>query len=81
MTADTQAKRTKKRKPKIRYLGDVQRLRLKPGDCVVLSTDRLLTPKQADFIRTRTMEHLGGGIPIIILAGGFKIELLERDHP
>lgn len=58
--------------PKIQYLGDLQRLELKPGDMLVLSVDEHLSQEVA--VRLSAMiEEATGGTKAIVLGKGMKL--------
>lgn len=60
----------------IRYLGDVQRLVLNPGDTVVLSYDGSLPDEIAGRLREQASGILGPDIKVMVLGDGFKIGVL-----
>lgn len=60
----------------IRYLGDMQRLRMEPGDIVVLSVAGVITDESASRIR-RLMEERLPGTKCIVLPQGMRIGLLN----
>lgn len=65
--------------PEIRYLGDVQRLALKPGDVVVLKTPRLINREQARCLQERAELELPGH-KILVLFDGIEIGILGSEE-
>lgn len=63
--------------PEIRYLGDLQRLQLSPGDRLVLSTEAHISPEVAARIRHEFDRQLPG-VGLIILDGGTKLGVVGR---
>lgn len=62
----------------IRYLGDVKRLALNPGDIVVVSTDDEMSVEAAQRLRAQIQQK----VPlheVIVLAGGLKLGVLGKD--
>lgn len=70
---------------------DVRRLQIRPGDAVVLETDKVLSTNQARLIALMVGKHLAdaghAGVPIIVLDDGVHLRLaisapdgLEGDH-
>lgn len=62
----------------VRFLGDVQRLELRPGDVVVLSLDAPVTDQTADLLKRR-METAIPGHQCLIMAAGMKLGVLARE--
>lgn len=60
----------------IRYLGDVQRLALTPGDVVVISVHGAITDDIAERLRKYVADVLAGH-PVIVLADGIKVGVLS----
>lgn len=60
----------------IRYLGDVQRLKLDPGDIIVLTIDDVLTEAQSAYIKHRVEETIPGHT-VVVLGKGVKIGVLS----
>lgn len=61
----------------IRFLGDVQRLRLEPGDIIVITSPSDLSA----FEVQRIAEKVGKALPghqVIVMGGGAKIAALMR---
>ena len=63
----------------VTYLGDVQRLCLKPGDIVVLNIDEVLSDQAFDRLRDRLVETMPGH-RVLILTHGAKIGVLGNDE-
>jgi hypothetical protein len=60
----------------IRFLGDVQRLVLAPGDIVVLKTPFFVSPEQAGHLRDALRRELGDDRKVIVLPDGLEIGVL-----
>ncbi len=65
--------------PEIRYLGDVQRLALKPGDTLVLSIDQHLSDEIANRLSKELRQRLHGDFPVIVLSAGMKLGVIGID--
>jgi len=59
----------------IRYLGDVQRLTLKPGDVLVLSVEGAISMECAERIKSYMTDVLPDH-KVIVLGDGIKIGVL-----
>ncbi|EHM01149.1 hypothetical protein HMPREF9946_02224 [Acetobacteraceae bacterium AT-5844] len=57
----------------IRFLGDLQRLEVKPGDRFVLTLERAPTPEVTQRVRQAWQAFVGGGVPLLILDPGMKL--------
>lgn len=55
-----------------RYLGEVQRLTLNPGDVVVISTDERITQELAEAIRKKASLKFPGH-EVLVLSAGLRI--------
>ena len=53
--------------PELRFLGDVQRLVLEPGDTVVISTDQHISNEVALRIKEMVRAAIGSEHPILVL--------------
>lgn len=62
----------------ITYLGDVQRLCLKPGDIVVLSLDERLRDDDREHMRA-VLEQKFPGNTVLVLDGGIKLGIVGAD--
>jgi len=60
----------------LQYIGDVDRLVLKPGDRVVLSCDGMISRDQAERLRKEMESALGGQHKVIVLGNGLKLGAL-----
>ncbi len=69
---------TDKDQPEIKYLGDVQRLVLNPGDIVVLSVDEYIPNEAAQRLRSQ-LEASVPGHNVVVLSKGMKIGALGQD--
>jgi hypothetical protein len=67
------------RDEEIRYLGDVQRLTLAPGDIVVLNVDMVISAETADRLKARAEKQLPGH-QVLILSGGVKLGVLAPER-
>lgn len=65
--------------PEIRYLGDVQRLRVEPGDVIVVSTEQRLSVDEARRIGQAIQRVLPEGQRVLILDAGTKIGVIGAD--
>lgn len=63
----------------IHYLGDVQRLALKPGDIIVFKLRQRADAETFERIRKHMDDMLGGQHKIIILADGLEIGILSPE--
>ena len=69
---------TEQAEPEIRYLSDVQRLRLEPGDVVVLTTEWKLSAVEVQ----RIAEKIGKVLPghqVLVIDSGVKIGVMGPD--
>lgn len=60
----------------VMYLGEMHKLRLNPGDVLVLSCDHMLSDLVAGRIRTIIQEKFPGH-EILVLSGGMKLGIVE----
>lgn len=67
--------------PEVRYLGDVQRLQLKPGDCLVVQIDRPLSAEQMRLVREHCERVIGLGVPVLVLDQGIKVGVRTPGSP
>lgn len=63
----------------IRYLGDVQRLALKPGDIVVVKLPGRNGVETCQRVHDHMIRHLGGEHKVIVLSDGVEIEVLAPE--
>jgi len=61
--------------PEIRYLGDVQRLALAPGDIIVISIDQAISAQSVENLR-RQGEQAVPGHKCLVLGDGLKVGVL-----
>lgn len=66
------------RESEIRFLGDVQTLRLRPSDVVVLTAMGHVTIEQAERIRAEMKRFLPNN-ECVVLSDGLKLGVLEHD--
>ncbi len=57
----------------IRYLGDLQRLTIKPGDKFVLTADRPISREMAAALKSMWEGFAGPDIPLLILDKGCSL--------
>lgn len=57
----------------IRYLGDLQLLKIEPGDRFVLSIDDDISQDMAARIQESWKEFAGPDVPIMVLSRGMKL--------
>lgn len=57
----------------IRYLGDLQRLEIRPGDKFVIRVNRPITLEHAEALREQWHRFAGNDIPVLILVGDTEI--------
>jgi hypothetical protein len=62
----------------IRYLGDLQRLALKPGDRLVLRVDHLITAEQSARLR-EGVSRWAGGATVLVLESGMTLGAVGAD--
>ena len=61
----------------IRFIGELQRVDVKPGDRFVIHTDQLLTPNMAEDLLRAWWRFVGkDGPPLMVLARGFRLGVL-----
>ena len=62
--------------PEIRFLGDLQRLRVEPGDLFVLQTDQILSCEQVVRLRSYLEPHAHGA-GLLVLSGGMRLGVIS----
>ena len=60
----------------IRFLGDLQRLQLKPGEKLVLRTKERLSAETCERLSTNLRLMLGDDVPVIVLDGGLQMGVI-----
>lgn len=65
--------------PQVNFLGDVQRLALKPGDMLVLRTDQIISGDLAQRLREQ-LESAVPGHSVIVLGDGMKLGVLSPER-
>jgi hypothetical protein len=66
--------------PPISWIGDLQRLEMKPGDKFVLTVPRMLSREQSDYLRKGWEQFVGGDtekFKLLILTEGMKLGLIN----
>jgi hypothetical protein len=64
----------------IRFIGDMQRLKLEPEDIVVLSLEHDVTKEMAERLREMVKAVVGADREVLILSGGIKIGVLAKEE-
>jgi len=65
----------------IRYIGELQRLELKPGDRFVLTTDRPISHEQAERIKDVWHQFVGPERhELLILDNGMKLGVISEPN-
>lgn len=67
-----------RRNRRIRYLGDVRRLQLLPGDVIVISVDQSVSEENASRI-TSEFEGLAPGHKCVVLSDGMRVSTLNTE--
>jgi len=67
--------------PKINFLGDLQRLELKPGDRFVLSVPHVLSPEVCARIQEGWRGFAGDKVKLLILTDGMKLGAINTGEP
>ncbi len=62
----------------IRYLGDLQRLSLKPGDKLVLTVKGHISMEMAERLRESVKKHIGD-FPVIVLEDGMTLGAVSAE--
>lgn len=63
----------------IRYLGDVQRLTLKPGDTLVLSCAEPISDETAERLTQYLVAKFGPEQRVLVMGDGLKVGVLSPD--
>lgn len=63
----------------IQYLGDVQRLQLRPGDILVLSVDEHITVETGERLRDMVQQVCGTDQKVFVLSRGMKFGVLAKE--
>lgn len=64
-----------------RFVGDVQRLELKPDDVLVVSVDAAISSEQAERINDELVQILGSNRNrVIVLGKGMAVSVLGKTH-
>lgn len=66
------------KEPRVRYLGDIQKLSLAPNDILVLSLDRPVPIELAMRLREMVRKVAGDDRKVMILEPGMKVGVLEQ---
>lgn len=64
----------------VRYLGDVQRLALKPGDIIVITVDGMISSEQASRLKDNVLATIGGGYKVMVLDSRSKLGVLSPEE-
>lgn len=67
----------------IKYLGDLQRLEIRPGDRFVLTTTQMLSAEQRRRLEELWKQFVGGddSAALLILDAGFKLGVIGKADP
>lgn len=63
-------------KPGFRFTGNISRLRAKPGDVLVIQSDKIMSRQQMTFVRDH-VSHALPGVQVLVLSDGLKLGLLD----
>lgn len=66
--------------PVVTYLGEVQRLRMQPGDTLVLSCDAHISDETGERIRDHMRAMIGGDHKVLVLGRGMKVGVLGQQQ-
>lgn len=64
----------------LNYLGDLQRLSLKPGDKFVIQTDQHLSAEMVEHIRTLWEMFAGPDVKLLVLDGGLRLGAISTEN-
>lgn len=67
---------TEETQPEIRWLGNMQRLKVEPGDVFVLHCDRRLTLEQGEAIQ-RWWQPRMPGLKLLVVDAGMKLGVMQ----
>lgn len=65
--------------PEIRFLGDLQRLVVHPGDVLVLNCDQVLSDEVATRLKSALLAAVGQDVRVIILGQGMRLGVVGID--
>jgi len=64
----------------INFVGDLQRVDVKPGDRFVITCDEHLSPERMNAVGEAWRRFVGeGGPPVLVLPKGFKVGVLGAE--
>lgn len=63
----------------IRFIGDLQRVQMQPGDFFVLSCNEELPQETVAFIH-HEFKKIAGEVPLLVLGKGMSIEAIDRSR-
>ena len=66
--------------PEINFLGDLQRLSLKPGDKFVLQTKQRLSGEVIERIHTMWERFAGPEVKLLVLDGDFRLGTISTEN-
>jgi len=64
----------------IRFVGELQRLDVKPGDRFVISVPGPIPMEACERIRQQWKDFIGGDVPVLILSDGIKIGAISGEQ-
>ena len=65
---------------RIRYLGDLKRLDLKPGDQFVLMCSEKLTVAQMKALKAAWRKQMGNDFKVVVLGWGMKLGVINHQR-
>lgn len=65
---------------RVTYLGDVQRLRLKHNDVLVVTCDSHISCEMGERIKQQLVQVVGSKRKILVLGSGMKLGVLEPEE-
>ncbi len=64
----------------IRFVGDMHRLEVKPGDKFVLQCEQDISQEMAERIRHYVRDFLGEDVRVLVLSSGLKLGVVSGDR-
>lgn len=64
------------RNEQVLYMGELQKLSLAPDDILVISTERILSDQQREYLQ-HIFNKYAAGRSVLVLDGGFKLGVLS----
>lgn len=63
----------------VRYIGDLQRVTVHPGDKFVLSVDFIISDETRNRLQAEWERFMGHEYPIIVLSPGMKLGVIGKE--